>query len=166
MKRLLLIRHAKSDWEDRNMADFDRPLNPRGLGNAPEMGMRLLKRGLKPELFVSSPAKRALTTAISIAEVFRIKKKSIQQEKNIYEASASSLLKIVNGFDNNYDFIAMVGHNPGFTDLAVNLCDCDIYNIPTCGMVLLEFTFADWKMVSAQTGEMKLFDYPKKEFEI
>jgi phosphohistidine phosphatase len=164
MKTLLIIRHAKSDWEDRNMADFDRPLNSRGEKNAPEMGLRLVRRNLKPQLLVSSPANRALTTAIAIGEALGFRKKEILQEPKIYEATAATLLKIINGFDNSHDFVAMVGHNPGLTDLVSNLCDSDIYNLPTCGMVLMEFPFDDWSLISSQTGTIKLYDYPKKEF--
>lgn len=163
MKKLLIIRHAKSDWDNPRMPDFDRPLNQRGERNAPEMAERLLKKNLIPDLMISSPARRAITTAAIFGEVLGFKKKDILQEEAIYEASAQSLLRTINKFDNQHQFIAMFGHNPGLTDLALNLCECDIYNLPTCGVIMFEFPFDDWKMVSNGTAVLKFYDYPKKE---
>ena len=162
MKQLLLIRHAKSDWNDPAQKDFDRPLNNRGHMNAPEMAQRLVKRGIIPQQIVSSPAMRAQTTANYFAEAFGFKKSTIQKEPAIYEASANALLKLINKLDNQHNLIALFGHNPGLTHIAENLSGAEIYNIPTCGMVLIEFPFDDWEMISYGTGEMVFFDYPKK----
>ena len=127
------------------------------------MAERLLNRHIIPQLLVSSPALRAFTTAKQFADVFNIDKKQIQTEPEIYEASASTLLNVVNKLDNKYDLIAVFGHNPGITNLAVNLCDTEAYDIPTCGVVLIEFQFDDWKLISQGTGEQKLYDFPKNE---
>jgi phosphohistidine phosphatase len=159
-KRLLIIRHAKSDRDDPELPDFDRPLNNRGHRNAPEMAERLLKKHLIPQQLVSSPAKRAITTAEYFASAFKIDKKDIRMEKGIYEASASRLLKLINELDNRYDFIALFGHNPGLSDLVKHLSD-NSFNIPTCGVVLIRFFFDDWKLISKDTGEIQFFDYPK-----
>ncbi|MEO8794970.1 MAG: histidine phosphatase family protein [Daejeonella sp.] len=163
MKKLLLIRHAKSDWNTPGQKDFDRSLNHRGEKNAPEMAKRAVKKGIIPQQIVSSTAKRAITTAGFFAEAFNIKKSEIRREASIYEANTTALLKVINNLDDKFEFIAVFGHNPGFTDLANVLSDADIYNIPTCGMVLIQFPFDSWKMVSAGTGEKLLFDYPKNE---
>ena len=162
MKQLLIIRHAKSDWNDPGQDDFDRPLNNRGHRNAPEMAHRLIKKGIVPQQIVSSPAKRAQTTANYFAEAFDIKKSAIQKEPAIYEASANTLLKLINKLDNKYSLIALFGHNPGLTHLAESLTNEEIYNIPTCGIVLIEFPFDDWGNISNGTGETLFFDYPKK----
>ena len=163
MKKLLLVRHAKSDWNNPSLPDFDRPLNKRGNRDAPEMAGRLLNQHLVPQKLVSSPALRALTTAKYFAVGFNIDKKEIQTEAAIYEASASALLNIVNKFDNKYDFIALFGHNPGITSFAINLCDTDVFDMPTCGVILIEFPFDDWKLISKDTGLQKLYDFPKNE---
>ena len=163
MKQLLLVRHAKSDWGELHVDDFDRPLNKRGHRNASEMAERLVEKRTIPQLLVSSPALRALTTAKYFTEAFGYSSDGIVLEPSIYESSTSTLLKIVNNFQNQYDFIALFGHNPGLTNLAINLADFDVYNIPTCGMVLIEFPFEDWKMISNGTGEVKFYDYPKRE---
>lgn len=159
-KQLLLIRHAKSDWGNAGLDDFDRPLNKRGKANAPEMAERLAKQKIVPELIVSSPALRALITAKFFAETWEIPAKSIQLAPSIYEASVKTLLSVINNLPHQYDFIAMFGHNPGLTDL-VNYFDVVVDNMPTCSVVYLEFPFDDWKMISAATGKVLLFDYPK-----
>jgi phosphohistidine phosphatase len=163
MKQLLIIRHAKSDWGDSSIDDFDRPLNKRGHRNASDMAGRLAKISVIPELLISSPALRAISTAQYFANAFGYSEKDIVEEPAIYESSTSTLLKIVNSLPNKYNFAALFGHNPGLTNLAINLADFDVYNIPTCGMVLIEFPFDDWKMVSSGTGNVKFYDYPKRE---
>ncbi|MDR6784924.1 phosphohistidine phosphatase [Pedobacter africanus] len=160
-KTLLLVRHGKSEWGNVHLADFDRPLNPRGHRNAPEMAARLLQKDLVPQLVVSSPAVRAISTARHFVQAWKKSDEQIQEEASIYEANVRTLLKIVNSADNKFDYIAIFGHNPGFTDLANYLSDANIYNIPTCGTVLIEFPFEDWKLVSHQTGRLLEFDYPK-----
>jgi phosphohistidine phosphatase len=159
-KQLLIIRHAKSDWDDPKLADFDRPLNKRGHRDAPQMARKLLKKHIVPQQLVSSPAKRAITTAEYFADVFQLDKKHIRKEKDIYEASSSQLLKVVNSLDNHYDIIAIFGHNPGLSDLAINLCNQHI-EMPTCGAVLVNFPFDAWEMISNGTGELEFFDFPK-----
>ncbi|MFW0718486.1 SixA phosphatase family protein [Pedobacter sp. N23S346] len=163
-KQLLLVRHGKSDWGNLDLKDFDRPLNKRGKENAPEMAERLINKGFKFDLIVSSPAKRAKTTAKYFAEAY--KTDQIQFEEAIYEASSKTLLHIINGFKDEVDNVVMFGHNPGFTDLANELSDADLYNIPTAGMVLISFPFDSWAMVSKGTGEMVFFDYPKNSDEM
>jgi len=163
-KQLLLVRHGKSDWGNLDLKDFDRPLNKRGKENAPEMAERLVQRGFKFDLIVSSPAKRAKSTAKFFAEAYQVD--DIQYEESIYEANTTALLKVINGLDDSADTVIMFGHNPGFTDLANELSDADIYNIPTAGMVLMSFPFDSWKMVSRGTGELVFFDYPKNSDEI
>ncbi len=165
MKRLLLIRHAKSDWANHELKDFDRPLNKRGNKNAPEMASRLLNQKLVPELLVTSPALRAFSTAEYFADVLGLEKAAIVREKDIYEASSSTLMSIINSFDDQYNFVALIGHNPGLTNLAINLCNCDVYNIPTCGMMLIQFPFDHWNMISYWTGDQKMYDYPKSTIE-
>lgn len=162
-KQLLLIRHAKSDWDIIKLSDFERPLNSRGEKNAPEMAKRLLKRGKVPHQIVSSPAVRALSTARIFAKTLGKSKSEIIQEPEIYEALPSTLMDIINNLDNKFSFTALFGHNPGITEVVTKLCNKDLYNIPTCGMVLIQFPFDDWDLVSSGTGEIVFYDYPKNE---
>lgn len=160
-KQILIVRHAKSDWGNAQTPDFDRPLNSRGEKNAPEMAKRLFKKGLIPQQIVSSPARRAFTTAKYFAKELGLRRAEILTEPEIYEASTSTLVDIVNKFDNRYSFTALFGHNPGITSLVKHLCNEDLYNVPTCGVILIEFPFDDWALVSGGTGVLKLYDYPK-----
>jgi phosphohistidine phosphatase len=162
-KQLFIIRHAKSDWKNSDItSDFDRPLNERGHTAAPEMAQRLLAKHLKPSLIVSSPAVRAFTTASYFAKVWKMPISTIQIEENIYEAGVSTLLEIINQFDDQHQSIAIFGHNPGFTDLTNYLTDANLANMPTASVVIVEFPFDEWKLVSAGTGSAILFDYPKR----
>ncbi len=129
------------------------------------MAGRLLNNGTIPQLLVTSPALRAITTAEYFADVLGIEKSAILKEPGIYEASSATLLNIINEFYNQYNFIALFGHNPGLTNLAINLCNSDVYNIPTCGMILIHFPFDDWNMISYWTGDQKMYDYPKSTLE-
>lgn len=160
-KQLILVRHGKSDWAVNGMADFDRPLNHRGHKNAPEMAERLLKRQLIPTQMVSSPAKRAISTAQHFAESWNKKKAEINQQEGIYEANPATLLRIINQLDNHHNRIALFGHNPGLTELVNYLSDAHIYNIPTAGVVVIDFPFDNWALVSQHTGNLYLFDFPK-----
>ncbi len=159
-KKLLIVRHAKSDWGEAGLKDFDRPLAARGEKNAPGMGKHLLKNGIKPNAIISSPALRAITTCKLIAGELGLENKIVLEPK-IYEATHQTLLNIVNNFDNADDLVALFGHNNGITDLVIYLTDADIYNIPTCGAVLIEFPFDDWKMISKSTGNLLFFVSPK-----
>jgi phosphohistidine phosphatase len=165
-KHLLLVRHGKSDWSNFGQADFDRTLNNRGKENAKEMAERLLAKNFKFDLMVSSPAKRALKTAKYFAKTFNYNIENINFQESVYEANTTALLNVITNFDDNTETIIMFGHNPGFTDLVNQLCDATIYNIPTAGMVYMEFPFESWKMVSRGTGDLKFFDYPKNSDEM
>ncbi|WP_316749809.1 SixA phosphatase family protein [Pedobacter gandavensis] len=161
MKQLLLIRHGKSDWGNSHISDFERPLNARGLRNAPEMASRIVKKDLIPQLLVSSPAVRALTTAKHFAEVWNKPLQKIQEEPSIYEANVMALLNVVNNLSDKHDSVALFGHNPGLTEFANYLSNANIYNIPTCGTVLMEFPFEKWEQLSNHTGNLLAFDFPK-----
>lgn len=161
MKQLLIVRHAKSDWGDFNLKDFDRPLNHRGHKNAPEMVERLIAKNIKPDIIVSSTALRALTTAKYFASGWKLENNQFHTDASIYEASTKTLLKVINGLENQFDSIALFGHNPGLTDLVNYLTDEYIANMPTCSVVMVEFPFDDWKLISSDTGKLTLFDFPK-----
>jgi phosphohistidine phosphatase len=166
MKQLLIVRHAKSDRNDPSLADFDRPLNDRGHKNAVEMAKRLVKQDIIPGQLVSSPALRAISTANYFADKLGIDRSGIVKNRDIYEASAHTLLKVINGFDDDSDITALFGHNPGLSEIAFQLSDnAGLENLPTCGMALIEFPFDKWSMVSRGTGKLLLYDFPKSTLE-
>jgi len=163
MKHLLLCRHAKSSWKNSSLADFDRPLNKRGKKDGPEMGRRLAERGLQLDLIVSSPARRALETAKLVARELGISRKEIKVERKIYDSFPSALQRIIHQLDDGYDRVMLVGHNPETTMLANILGDLSIDNVPTCGIVALDFAVDAWQDVREGEGILVFFDYPKKE---
>lgn len=159
-KNLFLIRHAKSDWNF-DLPDFKRPLNLRGLKNAPYMAKKLAQYSIQPQLLVSSPAYRALNTAQLFLDELKQPGLEIKEEKVIYEASVSSLLKIINTFSNQYNNVALFGHNPGMSSLAHYLSAAFEYDMPTCSILHIQFTTDDWAEISGNTGTIIWFNYPK-----
>lgn len=162
MKTLYLVRHAKSSWKYPELTDFDRPLNKRGKRDAPEMGRRLKDRDIMPDLMLSSPANRALTTCREIARQIDFPKSGIQTDAGIYHAGTSTLLAIIRKTPGSIDSLMMFGHNPGFTDFANQLAGTDIFNIPTCGIFACSFDVDEWQNVAEGKGRMIFYDYPKK----
>jgi phosphohistidine phosphatase len=158
MKKLMLVRHAKSDWGDNQLNDFDRPLNNRGLKTAPEMAARLLKKDLIPQHIISSPALRAKTTAYIFADALGLPTPA--EDRTIYEANYTTLLNVVNRIPDEYDFVAIFGHNPGLSDLVYGLCG-DMVDMPTCAIVVIRFNVDSWAEISGDTGRVEYYDTPK-----
>ena len=145
MKTLLLIRHAKSSWDSPGLNDFDRSLNERGKKDAPEMAKRLKDRGLKIDLFLSSPAKRAHKTAKYFAEVFDEKKDEIQLADELYMATQSGFMNTISKLGNKYDVVALFSHNPGITEFASSLTNVKVDDMPTCAVYALQANTDHWK---------------------
>ena len=162
MKRLYLIRHAKSSWKHPALADFDRPLNKRGKRDAPFMGKRLKKYASRPDLMVSSPAKRALKTAGIMAKELGFPVTKIVTDASIYAAGVSDLLDVIHNIDDAFHRVMMYGHNPGLTRLAEHLTHRRVENIPTCGIFCIDFDIDSWREVPEGGGRVVFFDYPKK----
>ena len=162
MKRLYLVRHAKSSWKDPELDDFDRPLNKRGKRDAPVMGQRLQQRKTEIDLILSSPAKRAQETAKIIAEQIALDPREIHWFESIYTAGSQTLLHLVQKIENAFQNVMLVGHNPGLTTLAERLTGTEIDNIPTCGIAAIDFEVDSWKKIGDAKGKLVFFDYPKK----
>ncbi|MTI19740.1 histidine phosphatase family protein [Fulvivirga sp. RKSG066] len=163
MKTLYLIRHAKSSWKFPELSDAERPLNKRGKRDAPDMGKRLKNKGLFPDLMLSSPANRALTTCQMIAKALDYPKEAIETDRRVYHAGVSELLRVVQGIDDTWNTVCLFGHNPGFTDFANELTHSDIYNIPTCGVFACSFDVDSWKDVGYGKGKRTHYDFPKNK---
>ncbi len=160
MKKLYIIRHAKSSWKDVALEDFERGLSKRGKANAPMMGERLKKKGVMPDIILSSPAKRAKETAEIIAKEIGYKKKVLFNEE-IYEASVATLCDILRALSNKNKTVFLVGHNPSLNDLAHYYVSHEA-NIPTCGIVEIGFYCDAWAEIEPKNAKLLLFDYPKK----
>ena len=162
MKTLYIVRHAKSSWDDPHLDDFERPLSGRGKKNAPEMGQRLYQMGVTPDLIISSSANRAYATAQKIAKEINYNKEDIVKKKDLYLASIGTSISIIRQVDNNHNSIMIFGHNPGWTDLSNYLTDAYIDNVPTCGVVAIQFDIDQWTEVDKEKGKLMFFEYPKK----
>lgn len=163
MKKLTLVRHAKSSWKHPGLSDYERPLNSRGREDAPMMGQHLAERGLEPDLLVSSPAVRAMATAEAIAEALEYPLEEILEDPQLYLAGTIDWLEVIWGFDDALDHVMCVGHNPGLTDLVNEISPLIVDNVPTCGVIELEFDTETWTQVGHIRAVRAEFDYPKKE---
>ena len=162
MKRLTLVRHAKSDWSLAGQADWDRPLNKRGQRDAPEMARRLRSRRLKPDLILSSPAVRALTTASVMARELKVPASHVRQDERLYLASPADILAVIHEHGGMSKHVMVFGHNPGLTECANRLSAGEhIDNLPTCGVFTALYEFADWSGLEWGRGQDAEFDYPK-----
>ena len=162
MKRLTLVRHAKSDWSSPGQDDWDRPLNRRGQRDAPEMARRLRSRRLKPDRMLSSPAVRALSTAAVMARELKLDAAKLQQDERLYLADPEDLLEVIRELGGEAKHLMVFGHNPGLTECANRLSGGDrIDNLPTCGIFTAVFELADWAGLDWGRGRDAEFDYPK-----
>ncbi len=160
MKTLLLVRHAKSSW-DMGVTDFERPLNDRGKKDAPVMAGRLIKRNIRIDAFVSSPAKRAASTAEAFAEKYGLKRDALQFIPALYHAAPVVLNSVVEELDDRYETTAIFAHNPGITEFANSLANVRIDDMPTCAIFAIQFSAPWWKEFSQAEKEFLFFDYPK-----
>ena len=161
MKTLFLIRHAKSSWKDVTIDDHDRPLNKRGKENAPMMGDRLKKRQIMPDLIFSSTALRAKATANCIGKKINFPIIKITFLRELYHASPNRLFDSISQAPDQAGSIMFFGHNPGLTELAVNQWNIPILNLPTCGILEIQFKSDSWKLVGKERISLTTFDYPK-----
>ena len=158
VKRLVIIRHAKSSWSNALIDDFDRPLNDRGKEDAPLMAKKLKDKKVVPDVMITSPAKRAKSTCKRFAKVFDIDKKQIVKEPKLYHAAESTIGKICSEIDEKVNVAFVFGHNPGLTNFVTYSSNLEIDNIPTCGVVVLEIS--SWKKLGKEKARAVYFDYP------
>lgn len=161
MKKLFIIRHAKSSWLTSTVNDFDRPLNERGHNDAPLMAKKLFQHTNIIDAFVSSPAKRAFTTAFYFANEYNVAEKEIIQAGELYHATSNVFYKAIAQFASNWQTVAIFSHNPGITDFVNSLTNTNIDNMPTCGIFAITAKTNDWKNFKDAEKEFIFFDYPK-----
>lgn len=162
MKTLFLVRHAKSDWSNHNFSDKERPINQRGLRDAPLMAQRLKLLNIPINEIISSPAVRAWSTAKIFAEFLDYPLPKIKQEPLLYEADVKLFLSVINKLPESKDTVMIFGHNPTLTEMIDYLADHELSKLPTCGIAMIAFDLESWKFISRNTGELKMLDSPKK----
>lgn len=160
MRTLLIMRHAKSSWDNPDWSDFDRPLNTRGLTTTPFMGNVIYENGLAPELIVSSPAKRAKQTAVLIKETTQVNA-SVMYDERIYEASPGSLMAVLSEFPETADSVMLVGHNPGLEGL-LRVLTGEVEVIPTAAVAKITLDIGNWADVRPDCGKLEVLMRPKE----
>ena len=160
MKVLYILRHAKSSWDDVSLADFDRPLNDRGLKTAPFMGSFMEENGFVPEMIVSSPAKRAARTAELVAEKLG-QNIPIDFDERIYDASSAELVAVISKIPKNVSSAMLVGHNPGMEGIVYRLTAEDV-TMPTAALARIEMDIDEWNDAADGNGRLTFFGRPKE----
>ncbi|HEV7643395.1 MAG TPA: histidine phosphatase family protein [Pyrinomonadaceae bacterium] len=161
MKTLLLLRHAKSSWDDTSLSDFERPLNPRGKQTAPFIGELIAEKGWQPDLVLSSPAERAKQTALLAKEAGSLKAE-IRFDEKIYEASQFQLLEVLKGISAPAGTVLLVGHNPGMEGL-LGLLTGEMQSIPTAALIRISLDIDSWDRIERDSGKLEEFIKPKEE---
>lgn len=162
MKNLLLIRHAKSSWDNPDLDDKERPLNERGLNDAPLMVNILKNYNIVFDKIFCSTALRAKMTLEIFAKSLNIDSQKIVFTDELYNASRREILNFLKQLDNKFDNVAVVGHNPGLTDLAHFLLYDFLNTLSTCSMLYIELEINKWSDLKSGMGTLKFYEYPKK----
>jgi len=160
MKTLILLRHAKASRDDPSLKDFDRPLNHRGEDDAKLMGRYLRNEKLVVDAVVSSPARRALTTTELFLKAANISLEPALEDR-IYEAGLPQLLRIVSEMDSAHQTVLLIGHNPGFEELAESLTGQYI-RLPTAALVVIDLSVDRWSDARPRSGRLRALVTPKE----
>lgn len=163
LKVLHIVRHGKSSWDFDGTADIDRTLKSKGIRNAYEIARKLKLSNLIPDKIFSSPANRALHTAVIFARVFEYPLSELTIVNTLYESSASKISDMIPEFDEGCRSVMIFGHNPDFTDLANYFLKSPIENIPTAGAVTLKFNTTTWAGISRENLEKHIFNFPSTD---
>lgn len=161
MKALTLIRHAKSSWSDPQLADFDRPLNKRGIRDLQSMALRVRDFGLAPDQLVTSGAKRALETAKVLARELALRPDQVLVQPEFYTAGSQELLCLLRRQNDQWQHLMVVGHNPGLQDLGGYLTSRKLPKFPTAAVVHMHLRIDRWCDLDLAHGTVELLDYPK-----
>lgn len=162
-KYLSFMRHAKSSWRYPELHDYDRPLNERGLADAPIMGRKLKKMGISPDMILCSPANRAISTARIICDKINFSLHKLKLDDKIYTATSWQMLDIIKAIDNKYESILVIGHEPMISQTIEILTGVSIEKFPTCAFLQMELSISKWSEIIAESGLIKTFEYPKKK---
>lgn len=158
MKTVILLRHAKSSWDNVNLADHERPLNKRGNKDAPKVGS-ILAESFQPDLVLCSSSKRTRETYEHMKEF--LPPHQFNETRELYHASAGDILDIIKSCNDQYGTVLIIAHNPGITDAFYRLCNVRIDNVPTAGVGVIRFKEDSFKDLKLFDGKLVFFTYPK-----
>lgn len=162
-RRVWVIRHAKSSWDDVSLSDKERPLKKRGKNDAALVGAFLSKNGVKFDAVLSSPAKRARQTAkIVLSEVGGFPFADVKIQKKLYFCGTDPILRVLSKLDKSVKVVAIFGHNPDF-DSFLRRCGrpADSPDLTTCGCACVDFNVADWKQIQFDQAHIVNYTTPK-----
>ena len=167
MRRLMLLRHAKTERAELGERDRDRKLTKRGRADAPIIGAYMARHALAPDLVLLSPATRAEETWALVAGTLAAQPRLVRDER-IYNADPEKLVAVIRE-TRDAQALLLVGHNPGFQELAVRLIGSGdataraslAEKLPTCGLVVIDLPFDDWSRLNAQAGKLERFVSPR-----
>jgi phosphohistidine phosphatase len=161
MKELYLVRHAKSSWDYEKVDDYDRPLKGRGIRDAHIISNLLSGHTSAPEALYSSPATRAVHTAMIFARNLQFPFSAIELREELYMCSDNELLTFIKGLSDDFNRVMIFGHNPTMTNFVNRCIDQRIDNVPTTGVACFNFEIESWKEATFN-ARLAMFDYPKK----
>lgn len=159
MKRVYFTRHGKSSWDDPLLDDYDRPLKNRGRKDAAIIAHKMQEFDHLPEMIFSSSALRAKETALIFKEYLNIP--LIQYFQDLYHAGPANILEFIQQLENDYYTIMLCGHNPGYTELINKYADRYIYNVPTSGTFLIEYSCDNWSTIKKCDARLAGYWFPK-----
>lgn len=159
MKTLYIIRHAKSSWSF-DISDMDRPLNTKGRMDVIRIAKYMSEHENTPDLLISSPASRALYTALFMADEWGYSEDEIRLAERLYHATTDSILEVLSEVDDAHS-VAIFGHNPGFTDLINSFHNQYLDNFPTCGVFAFNFNIQNWREIHHAKATKKMDISPK-----
>ena len=160
MKTLYLVRHAKSDWDNKNLLDIDRPLNTKGYADAHKMSLTLKEKNIFPDLIITSPAIRAISTALIFAGNLKFDPSEFIIDRNLYETNVKHYINTIAKTDNHYKVIMLFGHNPVITDCANSLTTSFTEKMTTCSIVGIRANITDWALIAEKLNELIYYAYP------
>lgn len=152
MKTIILVRHGKSSWNE-NVTDRERPLKIRGINDAKRVACQFLNQSSVPKAIFTSPAKRALSTCEIFTNTINIPKKSITIVEELYDFGGQNVINFIKNLPNELDEVMIFGHNHAFTSISNIFGNTFIDNLPTSGLVKLNFEINHWKDLKKGTTE-------------
>ncbi|MCX6247919.1 MAG: histidine phosphatase family protein [Bacteroidetes bacterium] len=161
MKKLYLVRHAKSSWEEPGESDLERPLMEKGIKRTQKINRFLNERGVKIDLMISSPAERAFQTALMIARGIGYPEEKIVVDRKIYDGYYDRILDLIYASPNEVDSLMIIGHNPTISHLANLFLHPGVDLLPTTGTVCISFATDKWESVPSVDPVSEFVVFPK-----
>ena len=160
MKKIYVLRHSKSSWKDLSLSDFQRPLNGRGKADGPKMSSYIHSRIDKIDFLHCSSSVRTYETSKYFID--RIKFVDIKYDESLYHSSSSEIINNINYYDEQYNSAMIIAHNPGLTNFVNEITNVMLDNLPTTGLVEINFDCAKWTDISQDNSTVIDIKFPKQ----